>query len=97
VCLLQTRSTDGQAPQKVELRNRLFEILKELAFKSGNVTLASGKQSDFYFDMKPAMLDPEGVNLLADLVLLELQGVKADCIGGLEMAPHCPRRDEEPL
>ena len=22
--------------------------------------LASGRESDFYFDMKPAMLDPEG-------------------------------------
>jgi len=31
------------------------------------------------------MLDPDGAGLLAELILQELQGVKADCIGGLEM------------
>jgi orotate phosphoribosyltransferase len=35
--------------------------------------------------MKPAMLDPDGAELLSDLILHELDGVKADCIGGLEM------------
>jgi orotate phosphoribosyltransferase len=49
------------------------------------VVLASGKESDFYFDMKPAMLDPDGAALLADLILHELEGVSADCVGGLEM------------
>ncbi|HCL62135.1 MAG TPA: orotate phosphoribosyltransferase, partial [Rhizobiales bacterium] len=32
-----------------------------------------------------AMLDPDGAGLMAELILQELQGVKADCIGGLEM------------
>jgi orotate phosphoribosyltransferase len=66
-------------------RPKLFALLKERAFRRGKVTLASGRESDFYFDMKPAMLDPDGANLLAELILQELEGVKADCIGGLEM------------
>jgi orotate phosphoribosyltransferase len=68
-----------------ELRNALFFLLRERAFKRGRVVLASGKESDFYFDMKPAMLDPDGATLLADLILHELAGVNADCVGGLEM------------
>ena len=35
-------------------------MLKEKAFRRGRIVLASGRESDFYFDMKPAMLDPEG-------------------------------------
>jgi orotate phosphoribosyltransferase len=66
-------------------RDKLFAFLKERAFRRGKVVLASGRESNFYFDMKPAMLDPDGANLLAELILQELQGVKADCIGGLEM------------
>jgi orotate phosphoribosyltransferase len=35
--------------------------------------------------MKQAMLDPDGAALLAELILQQLQGVTADCVGGLEM------------
>jgi len=69
----------------LELRNKLFALLKERAFRRGRVVLASGRESDFYFDMKPAMLDPDGASLMAELILQQLQGVNADCIGGLEM------------
>jgi orotate phosphoribosyltransferase len=68
-----------------ELRDRLFDILKQRAFRRGRIVLASGKESDYYFDMKPAMLDPEGATLLAELILQELKDVKADCVGGIEM------------
>jgi orotate phosphoribosyltransferase len=68
-----------------DARDRLFQLLKERAFKRGRVVLASGRESDFYFDMKQAMLDPDGAALLAELILQQIQDVKADCIGGLEM------------
>ena len=68
-----------------ERRNSLFNLLKLRAFRRGRIVLASGKESDYYFDMKPAMLDPQGAGLLAELILEELQGVSADCIGGIEM------------
>ena len=74
-----------QTNHPLELRNRLFDILKQRAFRRGRVVLASGKESDYYFDMKPAMLDPEGASLMAELILQEIQYVKADCVGGLEM------------
>jgi orotate phosphoribosyltransferase len=74
-----------QPGKSFELRNRLFMLLKLRAFKRGRVVLASGRESDYYFDMKPAMLDPDGAGLLAELILQELQDVDADCIGGIEM------------
>ena len=47
--------------------------------------LASGKESDFYFDMKPSMLHPEGAALIAKAVLAEVRGSGATHVGGLEM------------
>jgi orotate phosphoribosyltransferase len=69
----------------LEPRNKLFALLKEKAFRRGRVVLASGRESDFYFDMKPAMLDPDGATLMSELIIQYIQDVKADCIGGLEM------------
>jgi orotate phosphoribosyltransferase len=66
-------------------RNRLFELIKERSFRRGNFTLASGKQSSYYFDSKPTMLHPEGATLLAQLIFEALKDVNADCVGGLEM------------
>ncbi|MCJ7526843.1 MAG: orotate phosphoribosyltransferase [Methyloceanibacter sp.] len=75
----------NERSQHHDSRQKLFTLLKERAFRRGRITLASGRESDFYFDMKPAMLDPDGANLMAELILQQLQGVNADCIGGLEM------------
>ena len=75
----------NERERTAELRNRLFLLLKERAFRRGRVVLASGRESDFYFDMKPAMLDPDGVALMVELILRQIHGVKADCVGGLEM------------
>ncbi len=74
-----------QRNSSLELRNKLFMLLKERAFRRGKVILASGRESDFYFDMKPAMLDPDGASLLAEIILQELRGVDAECVGGIEM------------
>ena len=68
-----------------ERRNKLFMLLRQRAFRRGRIVLASGKESDYYFDMKPAMLDPDGAALMAELILTEIQGIPADAVGGLEM------------
>ena len=46
-------------------RARLAEIIRKRSFGRGEITLASGRKSDFYFNLKPTMLDPEGAALLA--------------------------------
>ncbi|KQW19175.1 orotate phosphoribosyltransferase [Afipia sp. Root123D2] len=66
-------------------RARLAEIIRTRSFGRGEITLASGRKSDFYFNLKPTMLDPEGAALLAELSLDALKGDSIDYIGGLEM------------
>ena len=66
-------------------RARLAEIIFKRSFGRGEITLASGRKSDFYFNLKPTMLDPEGAALLAELTLEALANDKFDYVGGLEM------------
>jgi orotate phosphoribosyltransferase len=63
----------------------LEEIIFRKSFGRGRVTLSSGKESMFYFDMKPSMLDPEGAHLIAERILLEATEAGAEFVGGLEM------------
>jgi orotate phosphoribosyltransferase len=66
-------------------RARLADIIFERSFGRGRITLASGKESDFYFDLKPSMLHPEGASLMAKALLREIRQAGADYVGGLEM------------
>lgn len=66
-------------------RARLKDIIRKRSFGRGEITLASGRKSDFYFNLKPTMLDPEGAALLAELSLDALKDEQVDYIGGLEM------------
>jgi orotate phosphoribosyltransferase len=66
-------------------RARLADIIHARSFGYGDVTLASGRKSHFYFNLKPTMLDPEGAALLAQLTLAAVAGQGIDYVGGLEM------------
>ena len=66
-------------------RARLKDIIRDRSFGRGEITLVSGRKSDFYFNMKPTMLDPEGAALLAELFFEALRSEKIDFVGGLEM------------
>jgi orotate phosphoribosyltransferase len=72
-------------PDSAAARSRLKEIIARRSFGRGEITLASGRKSDFYFNLKPTMLDPEGAALLAQLSLEALAKESLDAIGGLEM------------
>jgi orotate phosphoribosyltransferase len=76
-------SPSGALPR--DDRDRLAEIIYRNSFGRGKITLASGKESDFYFDMKPSMLDPEGASLIARMMLAEIAAAGGDYVGGLEM------------
>jgi orotate phosphoribosyltransferase len=66
-------------------RARLQKIIANRSFGRGDVTLASGRKSDFYFNLKPTMMNPEGAALLAELTFDALKDGNYDYIGGLEM------------
>jgi orotate phosphoribosyltransferase len=66
-------------------RARLAEIIRKRSFGRGEITLASGRRSDFYINLKPTMLDAEGAALLAELTFEALKDDNVDYVGGLEM------------
>ena len=73
-------------PDTHNARERLIEIIKTRSFQSGKeITLASGRTSTYYFNMKPTMLDAEGAHLIATLILDAIKDWDAELIGGLEM------------
>jgi len=79
------RAGAGRTGADPKARTRLFHIIEKRSFGRGEITLASGRKSDFYFNLKPTMLDAEGALLLAELTLDALAPEELDYIGGLEM------------
>src|SRR5712671_5208299 len=79
------QAQEKRALSKSASRARLAEIIRKRSFGRGEITLASGRKSDFYINLKPTMLDPEGAALLAELSFEELKDDNRDYIGGLEM------------
>lgn len=66
-------------------RARLRDIIHARSFGYGEIKLASGRTSNFYFNLKPTMLDAEGAALLAELTVEILVSERIDYVGGLEM------------
>ncbi|MDO4888875.1 MAG: orotate phosphoribosyltransferase [Actinomycetaceae bacterium] len=72
------------------LRQRLIELVNDLAVQRGSFTLASGRTSDYYVDMRRATLHHEAGPLIGHVMLdlLEEAGCGAgvvDAVGGLTM------------
>ncbi|TGU72147.1 orotate phosphoribosyltransferase [Geomonas terrae] len=67
-------------------KERLKKIIIELSYEKRNVTLASGRQSDFYFDGKQTTLHPEGGYLTGKLffdAIKDVEGIEG--VGGLTL------------
>jgi len=61
---------------------RLRALVRERAYERREVTLASGRKSNFYVDGKQVTLDAEGARLMAAIILKGLEGQPVDAIGG---------------
>jgi orotate phosphoribosyltransferase len=70
-----------------EPRDRLLELLRTLAFAERDVTLSSGKKSNFYIDCKQVSLDAEGAWLIGQLFhrAIEELAPSAEGVGGLTL------------
>jgi orotate phosphoribosyltransferase len=65
-------------------RQALLNLILELSFERKEVTLASGKKSNFYLDLRQTLMRPKGVSLAGRLVLDMLQtGPPVDSVGGM--------------
>ena len=65
-------------------RRTLLHLLKERAYKHGEYTLSSGKQSEHYINCKPVTLSCEGNALLSHLMIKEIDD-DAVAVGGLTL------------
>jgi orotate phosphoribosyltransferase len=66
-------------------RHRLLELIVELAVVHGKVTLSSGREADWYIDMRRLTLHHEGGPLVGR-VMRQLTGdLRYDAVGGLTL------------
>jgi len=74
-------------PSFARHHGRLLELLRELAYEQREVTLASGKKSNFYIDTKQVSLTAEGHFLVGQLLrgVVEHEAPEAEAIGGMTM------------
>lgn len=64
------------------MKNELVGLIRKLSYREGNFTLASGKQSDFYVDIKNVSLHPEGARLIGALTWNLLDSSRFGGVGG---------------
>ena len=72
-----------------QARERLIDRIRDLAYlfsEEEGFTLASGRNSQHFFDMKPVMMDPECAHLLGVLIHDQIENYDmVDAVGGLEL------------
>ena len=71
-----------------EKKERLAKIILERSFKYSDnppFTLASGRQSNYYFNCKPTTLDPEGMNLIGAIIFAMVKNSNITAAGGLTL------------
>ena len=88
--------TDGAATHPADAdalgpRDALLALLRDLAWRKGRVTLASGAISDFYVDCRQVALHSQGAYLIGEQLLDALESLEHDCgrraeaIGGMAL------------
>ena len=70
--------------EDIRHRHTLLELLKERAYRHGQYTLSSGKESEHYVNCKPVTLSCEGNALLSHL-MIKLIEKDAVAVGGLTL------------
>ena len=65
-------------------REKLLTLLVSKAYKLGTFTLASGRQSNHYVNCKPVSLSGEGLSLLGEL-MLEQVDLEANAVAGITL------------
>jgi len=70
----------------LELRRELIDILVHEAYFERQITLSSGKTSDYYLDCRPAMFLPRAMFLAGELMLESVRAAEVAQIGGMAVA-----------
>jgi orotate phosphoribosyltransferase len=87
--ILENLSIGGKLHMSIQKKKeRLGEIILQCSFKYSEnppFTLASGRQSNYYFNCKPTTLDPEGMNLIGEIIFDMLKDAPVTAAGGLTL------------
>jgi len=68
-------------------RTELLNLIVRHSFERRKVTLSSGKESDFYLDLRTTMMRPRGIELAGALLLDQLRtGPRVEAVGGMVVA-----------
>ena len=67
-----------------DYRAELFELIRTRSFGRGKIMLASGRESDFYFDLRPTTIHPAGATCVGELICDALESTQVEYVGGLE-------------
>lgn len=80
-------STLSQTLSIEAARDRLRELISELAVVRGKVTLASGREADYYVDLRRITLHHEASRLVGQVMLdlIDQAGIEFEAAGGLTM------------
>ncbi|HEV7194850.1 MAG TPA: orotate phosphoribosyltransferase, partial [Pedococcus sp.] len=66
-------------------RARLLEIVKEKAIVHGRVTLSSGREADYYVDLRRITLDGEAAPLVGVVMRDLVKDLEFEAVGGLTL------------
>lgn len=68
-------------------RSELLALILRHSFEKRRVVLSSGRESDFYLDLRTTMMRPRGIALAGRLLLERLrQGPRVEAVGGMVVA-----------
>jgi len=62
--------------------NGLKKLVEKKARQHGKFILASGIEATRYFDLKQVLLDPEGANLIGNIMFESIKGMGVEAVGG---------------
>ncbi|MCW2777025.1 MAG: orotate phosphoribosyltransferase [Frankiales bacterium] len=66
-------------------RDRLLSLVRDLAIVRGKVTLSSGREADYYVDLRRITLHGEAAPLVGRVMLELTKDLEFDAVGGLTM------------
>ncbi|MFN3528035.1 MAG: orotate phosphoribosyltransferase, partial [Candidatus Altarchaeaceae archaeon] len=66
-------------------KEKLLNLIKTKALKKGKFILSSGKESDYYLDLRIVTTDAEGAYLIGKILYENLKNLEFDFIGGMTL------------
>jgi orotate phosphoribosyltransferase len=80
-----TADAASTVPPGVSARDRLLTLIKARAIVHGKVTLSSGREADYYVDLRRITLDGEAAPLVGQVMNDLTKDLDFDAVGGLTL------------